>query len=448
MMQDRTRTAPRRARLLVLGGVYPFEHGSQEAANVVSHQLIRFLAESGDFEVAFACVAFEERLPPAWAGDDLEALARVGVALLPPIRLHEPSRRGLAIRFLRLLRGDPALIRGYGHPDALAAVQQAFKPDALLTIWSEIATALTSDVDLPKFAYYGNPEHKILDARLRLTWANSEASLGGRLAASPPVRSLLVSAVRRAHLKLMARQDWIGDVAMNDAEYYRSCGLVQAEYIRNMWVPPVRSYHEIRTSTEQTQPFKILGNVGHLGATGNTHGLATIAREILPHLKRRLGEGTFEIHLCGGGSPHPLVAPLLDDPHLKVRGFVDDLEEEMRTAPVFLVANNSSHFVVGHTRFLHAWSLGCCAVGFAESRLAMPELEHGRNVLLGDNAEQVVEHIVTCARQPEVRRRIGTQALEDLRTLFGASVAGSQVRQRVLARLKLDRPESAKETAA
>ena len=34
-----------------------------EAANVVAHEIVRWLANSGHFEVAYSCVAFEKRVP-------------------------------------------------------------------------------------------------------------------------------------------------------------------------------------------------------------------------------------------------------------------------------------------------------------------------------------------------------------------------------------------------
>jgi glycosyl transferase family 1 len=168
----------------------------------------------------------------------------------------------------------------------------------------------------------------------------------------------------------------------------------------------------------QTHPLRIIGSVGRMAATSNSFGLLTLSREILPRLKRRLGEGNFEIHLFGKPPPRSFIAPTLQDPHFKMRGFVDDLEAEMMSAPVFLIANNHDKYKAGHTRVLHAWSLGCCVVSFEDIRLAMPELVHGENVLLGRTADDVVELTMQAGADAALRERIGSGGRRTLAEVF------------------------------
>ena len=422
-----------RKNLLVLSSVYPYVQKNTEAANVVAHEIVRWLANSGHFEVAYSCVAFEKRVPPPQARKDLDALIGMGVSFLDPIVLEQPVGSSWFTKLMQIIQGNSgSLIRGAGQHKAVLRMLGDYKPDAILTIWSEVATAATAQMPVPKIAYYGNPDHKVLDARLRFEWEARKYSRSVSLFCFPMVRPVVVSAVRRAHLNVMATQAAIGDVAKNDADYYQSCGLLQAFYIRNIWPTSIpEDYDALRSQPEQTSPFKIIGSVGNLGATGNIHGIRTIAVEILPRLRKMLGEGAFEIHIFGGGAPHPSLNDLLTDQHIRLRGFVNDLDAEMRDAPVFLVANNSSRFVVGHTRFLHAWSMGCCVVGFAASAEAMPELRHRKNALLGKTPDEVTAHIVECYKDSGLRREIGIGGLKTLASDFNPEAVTKQLIDRI-----------------
>ena len=418
-------------KILVLSGVYPCVKAADEAANVVVHELVRWLAVRGGFEVTFGCVSFENRHPKDEAQSDIRLLKAAGVRFLEPIVLKEPKRnRRLFGRIKAFVTADPRLlIRGAGQDAEITNSLGSYRPDAVLTIWSEVATAAASGLPYPKVTYYGNPDHKVLEARFRFEWQERRyGSLSQSVRAFPPFRWFWVSSVRRAHMKVMSKQTVIGDVAKNDAEFYRRAGLKQAFYINNVWPQSETDDFDLtRDQLEQTEPFKIVGNVGNLGATGNIHGIRNIAEDIMPRLRRVLGEGKFEIHLFGGGEIHPSLRALVSDSHIKVRGFVPDLDREMLSSPVFLVANNSSRFVVGHTRFLHAWSLACCVVGYGASAVAMPELRHGENALLGGDSEQVVMHILACMRDSGLRRRLGKQGQRTLATEFSPDKVGTQI---------------------
>jgi glycosyltransferase involved in cell wall biosynthesis len=178
-----------------------------------------------------------------------------------------------------------------------------------------------------------------------------------------------------------------------------------------------------RDKTEQVAPLKIIGSAGLMSATGNTIGLEVIATRILPELKKSLVEGNFEIHLFGSGEPLPFLKPLLDDPHIKIRGFVKDLEEEILSAPVFLVANGFHPlFHMGNSRILHGWALGACMVVFDGTRDAMPEMVDGYNALLGKTPEEIAWQIIRAGKDKTLRRRIGQNGYDTVTTLFDPKI--------------------------
>lgn len=408
--------AASKQRVVVVGGVWPYKEGNRQAANVITHQILYHLGREKRFALSYQYVGWAQEEVPPQGEKDLDDLIAQGVDILPPLILSKPIRlsRRLVPLLPRLLRGryDAVAVEAGWRP-ALASVLDRLAPDLVLTVWSEIAQNLLGPLRYRKIAYAGNPDHKVLAANQELYRVLRLMGVSGRVKAR-----LIQEAVTRSHLAIMRGFDRVLDVAANDAEEYRAAG-VHAEYIQNMWPMDPRQDLEAERDTREVEgPLRIVGNVGQLSATGNTFGLLTLANEILPRLKARLGEGNFEVHLFGSGSVRPEIAPLLRDPHLRIRGFVSDLDSEILSAPIFLVSNNHHRFKVGHTRFLHAWSLAACCVAFTDSRAAMPEIQNERNALLADDADGIVAQIVRAASDRNLRREIGRQGVATLTGVF------------------------------
>ncbi|MBI4002089.1 MAG: glycosyltransferase family 4 protein, partial [Nitrospira defluvii] len=162
---------------------------------------------------------------------------------------------------------------------------------------------------------------------------------------------------------------------------------------------------------------------GNLGATGNTFALTYLGREILPRLASRFNDRPFEIHLLGKGAPAAASAASLNDARIKIRGWVDDIHEEFRSAAAFLVLTNvNADFLVGNTRILLAWALGTCVIMHENSRLAMPEIEHGVNALLGRTPDELVERMVAAVDDEALRLRIGQGGQRTFDTYYRSDV--------------------------
>jgi len=202
-------------------------------------------------------------------------------------------------------------------------------------------------------------------------------------------------------VRLAIRSMWIGCVSAPNAEYYSAHGHPRSYYIQNMW--PRLPHQEALQSPREN---RIVGNLGGQYATGNTFGGWMLAREVLPALDRLLGED-YRVHLYGSGEFAAPLARALRHPRVENDGFVDDIDAELQAAKVFLLCNNSHpDYVVGHTRILHAWSVGSCLVAHPGMARAMPEIVHGENALLGSTGEELAEHVAAVCRDDELRRRI------------------------------------------
>jgi hypothetical protein len=133
----------------------------------------------------------------------------------------------------------------------------------------------------------------------------------------------------------------------------------------------------------------------------------------------------------GAGAPHPAVAASLRSSEIRMRGFVDDIDDELMTAPVFLCTNNGSRYKVGHTRYLHAWSLGGCVVAHRDAALSMPEMVSGENCLLGGSSAEIADMIAAVARDPALRRRLGEAGYATFVEKFTAGPVVDQIMARI-----------------
>lgn len=295
---------------------------------------------------------------------------------------------------------------------------------AILSIWSWEALAATYRIrGIPKFVYYGNPDHLPAAARFK----NPElfdiptASLSNRL------MLLLERAWNRRRKALNIMMMNACEVAANnsalDTKFYSSNGHRRSIYLQNMW-PAINDDPGRRTpETRGKRVVKIVGSVGNLGATGNTFALAYLGKELMPRLAERFGDRRFEVHLFGRGKTSAYVAGYLNDPRLVRRGWVEDINDEIRSADAFLVLTNvNDDFLVGNTRILLAWALRGCVIMHANSGLAMPEIAHGVNVLSGRSPDEIADWIVRVADDHELRTAIAEGGLKTFQTYYRSDV--------------------------
>lgn len=426
-----------RKQLLVVSSVWPHVAANFEAANVICHSIVTQLLNAGDFDVSYAYVNAKPATIPEPARAEIEALRARGInfveLLLPP-----PWRIGSnPLRFLRALLKPEIILNGHGNGERLLKSLGDRKIDAALEIWSEVGANVVSELPVVRFAYHGNPDPKVFAAQheaLRLVGAQPRGFAG---ALSWLRRSLLGGLLVRGHLAVMRRFKFVANVAANDAAYHAENG-VEAFYLPNMWptLPPA-DWESRRDALEQMNPGKIVGSIGNKGATGNSLGFIALGQEVLPELKHTLQGTSFTVHIFGGGQVKPALQFLLNDPCIQVRGFVEDLDAEILSAPVFLIANNHHHFKVGHTRFLHAWSLGACVVAFSDCRDAMPEIKHGYNALLGNTPAEVAALVAQAMADRDLRRRIGRGGVETLQRVYSPSVVTRTLIERMRAGLGL-----------
>jgi|SRR5579859_8031033 len=411
-------------QVFFVGSSLPSPGHSARAATVLVRSALLAFQELGldvTFQplLAFGDPAIEGELDSirAWAGAQ-------GIEILDPLLLDGQAhlRRFGTVRQV-VGRGPARFYPGWTLRTEMRRRIEASRADFVFHLWSSAALAACVTSPVPVFAYYGNPDHKPVDARLRNPALFDDPRGRARLALAR-VANLQR---RRVNVELLRTARWAANVCAVDAAFFAREGHPNSFYLQNMWPQePVGEPTEV-----VAEPNKIVGNVGGLYATGNTFGLSFLAREIVPALERRLGT-EFSVHVYGAGQPSSAVAGALAHPRIALRGFVDDIDSELMSAQVFLLANNNyPGFVVGHTRVLHAWSLGMCLVGHRNTARAMPEVEHDVNALLGESAEEIADLVVRALRDDALRAQIATAGRRTLEREFLPRVVVGRVIERV-----------------
>ena len=264
-------------------------------------------------------------------------------------------------------------------------IVKKINPDWIFIFWSESLTHLFSLLDIKVFTYYGNPLTKNIMASNFLL-AKYQSNILQKL-----IQKVFLFNVSRIHHRIMKKVEIMGNVAKNDSIYYKANGLKNCFYIQNTWFASFKEKEikNIIANTSLKEPYKIAANVGKLNGTANTFGLIYLFENLIPELKKVFHNKKFEIHIFGSETPHQYVLNKNKYSEVFFRGFVEDIDSELLKCPVFLCCNNATLYNVGHTRYLHAWTLGRCIVAHLNVRKAMPEIKHNQNSLLGGDAKEI-----------------------------------------------------------
>ena len=414
--------------ILVVSQSWPHPGHDQLSVNQVTYALIRAFRQSAGCEVSFVCTYRPDRRPSeTTAAHARTALAEIGVDVLATIELPEPP----PVDRWKTLIGSRAedFFPEVSHRERANDLVRAVRPDAVVVPWSERATQLFGEVDCLRVAYYGNPDPKNL-----------------RIASSPPIaqsRGLIrdwlatwrLANFERLHLQEMRRYDLFGDVAANDADYYRQHGIPGAFYTRMVYIDRAPAdWLACRDKLELQTPRRIVASIGSQSATGNVLALHYLADHLLDRLNQRFGDD-YEIVIAGGGRLPEDLSRKLNHSRIVNMGFVDDIDTLLLGAPVFLCLNNATAYKVNQSRYLHVWSLGGCIVAHRDASLSLPEMVHGSNALLGADPDEIVARISEALTDRDLRRRLGSHGRETFLADFNAEAVVADLLRRIRAKL-------------
>jgi glycosyltransferase involved in cell wall biosynthesis len=274
--------------------------------------------------------------------------------------------------------------------------------------------AASRELHVPRLAAVGDPPHLSALYRFREQLPVPRA-LRGVVRLQAQLRhqpGLLVRFLNEAEAS--------GAFAAHHAGWLRRRGAADCRYLRTPVPDPGPPY---ATGGTAERPTVLL--VGHLKGVVTLEGLRRFANEILPRLERELGEDGFEVRVAGGYDPPPDLARALDRPSVRLLGHVEGAEEEFRHAHVLLVPNSISLGI--RVRVVTGFSHGSCVVSHSANALGIPELEHGRNALIGDSSDELAAHVLRALGDAGLRRSLGEGARATYERFFAPQVAVGEI---------------------
>jgi glycosyltransferase involved in cell wall biosynthesis len=145
--------------------------------------------------------------------------------------------------------------------------------------------------------------------------------------------------------------------------------------------------------------------LGSMDWEANIDGVDYFCREVWPAVLRAVPGARFRIV---GRNPHPRVRRLASD-SVEVTGTVPSVIEHLREAAVFVVPLR----VGGGTRLkiFEAMATGCAVVSTSIGAEGL-EVEHGRDLLLADDAESFSRSVISLLKDVELRGRFERAAVE------------------------------------
>ena len=416
-------------KVLTIGGAVPYRTHSEAgvtAANIVLYAVLGGLVRLGH-QVVLQLLFNEYRESVNLSASEeaeLQHLAELGVDVLLPIFPGEYRRVGRpSMQLVRVMR---AVRRGLGrngfkHFYPAVCLQERIQErihehgiDVVLTIWSPEGIGATHGIPgVPRIAYHGDIDFGPPAARMRdraLFSLPQNRRSPSRLLWDSLRERMWLASFKRAHLNLMRGLDVIANVTACNADYYTAEGHKRSIYVGNVWPDPAAETppagDPIPSHHLSSRPIKIIGHVGKLGQTGSTYGLRFLLAELLPELDRAMDGLDYEVHIIGGGQIVPALRPMLSQPRLLLRGFVEDLDGEFRSSDVFLLLNNAGSYQAAYTRHVVAWAQGLCLIVHENSCRAIPEIRHMENALVGSTPADIARMVRLAATDPELNLRL------------------------------------------
>jgi glycosyltransferase involved in cell wall biosynthesis len=297
-------------------------------------------------------------------------------------------------------------------PAVAHAVEQTSADAAFVYHFQMLAASRSLRV--PRFAAVGDPPHLSALFRFREQLPSPRALRG----------AIWLQAQARHQPRLLVR--WLkecqasGAFAAHHAAWLRRRG---ADGCRHLHTPVPDPGPPFATGGKAERPTILL--VGHMKGVVTLEGLRLFAEGILPRLERELGADGFEVRIAGGFDPPPDLARAFGRPSVRLLGHVEGAEDEFRAAHVLLVPNSITLGI--RVRVVTGFSFGSCIVTHRANTNGIPELEHERNALVGDSAEELTRHVLRALASEELRRTLGEAARETYEHHFAPPVAVGEI---------------------
>lgn len=236
-----------------------------------------------------------------------------------------------------------------------------------------------------------------------------------RMAEIHESRSMLSQAAKRkqTELDLVCRSDMALVVSSYEQELLQTeCPQSRVEILSN-----IHDVYPQDVGFEDREGILFIGGFNH---PPNTDAAIFLVREILPLVYDQLGQvPTYLI----GSQPTRQVCDLASD-LVQVPGYVPDIEPYFSQIKMSVAPLRYGAGVKGKVNMSMAYGVPVVATSIAVEGM---HLEHGRDVMVGDDPEAFARHVVRVYQEPELWASLRTNGIENIERHFSRRVARETV---------------------
>lgn len=356
------------------------------------------------------------------------------IKILPPLVNNFKFKR--LFSYLRILfPSKKNIYPSYIHKERIQNILNENNIRLIFQSWDYPGVAAVNEIkNVKKILYYGQPDHKPNLSRLadeHLFYEKKNILFN--------IKKFFIKRYNKKkeklHLMMIKNFDEINIICKAAQQDYINAGIKNAKYTQNIW--PLETDEEYYPIKEKI--CKIVGSVGSNDATGNTINFHYIGNKLINDLNK-IKNFNYKINFYGKNKPLNTVSKLFYQNNIHFNGWVEDLDNEVKSSDIFLICHNSIYqnrylkcndnkWQLGgcHTRFLYAWSIGCPVVTHSANKIYMPEIEHGYNALMGDNSIEISEYIKKLYDDVDLRKKLVSNGRATLKKYFIPSIVVNKI---------------------
>lgn len=290
-------------------------------------------------------------------------------------------------------------------------------PDAIIAVHIEALAPLLKLHKWLCMGIMGDLTHSRLYYQWRYIRSKSVVNFWKRFIVILP----LLKITARYELAMLKNCNLTGAVSASEASWLRNHGLYNCKYYR---IPIANDVEIKRIKKDKNDKYKLV-LLGALHGTATRTGLSFFVNRVCPFLEKVLEATCYEIHIIGSGKWPEEVPDISAKKNIKLRGYVDDLSQELLSTDVFLAPTPMPLGI--RVRVLTALSYGCCIVSHRANSSGIPELKDGINCLLADSGEEFANKIIIALKDRKLRDELSSNARKTFEKFFTATVAAKEI---------------------
>lgn len=213
----------------------------------------------------------------------------------------------------------------------------------------------------------------------------------------------IINQQKKAMSEVLKAGNYNGAFANHHSKELEKESGVKCHYMRT----PTPFPNKINKNLSHSEKFKIL-HIGHLQGIATISGVDLLVTEVLPILKKKIGEDKFEINLVGGhfeALPKKLQKLIKEDPCINVLGQVTPADSVFCENDILIVPTPIELGI--RVRIITGFSFAIPIVAHIANTKGIPEMQHNENSMIGNNASSLADAIIKLFNDSNLKAHVG-----------------------------------------